>query len=95
VGKSQAHQLSVNMKDVSDWIKIIILLGGLITGYVRLSAKVDDHTTRIGDVQDQLGQMRDENKQRNLHMEKEVGKIEMYICSKDNTHCIPDDPAQQ
>jgi hypothetical protein len=84
-------QLSVNMKDVSDWIKILLLLGGILAGYIRLSDQVADHTGRLEDVQSQIRQMRGENEQRNTDLQRKVGSIQMYICSKDSTHCTPDD----
>ena len=85
-------QISLNFKDVSDWIKIILLLATLITGYVRLSDQVAGHTAQIEQVQVQVVKMRNENRVRNTDMQKKVGAIEMYLCSKDSAHCAPDPP---
>jgi hypothetical protein len=87
---TQHGQISLNMKDVSDWLKILMLLGALITGYVRLSAKVDNHTDQLTEVRTQIDSMRGENRQRNYDLQKKVGAIQMYLCSKDNTHCNAD-----
>ena len=90
----QVGQLSINMKDVSDWAKVIVLLGSLIAGYVHLSDQVADHTNKLSDIQTQVGTMRNENKTRNYDMQRKVGAISMYLCSKDPSHCTPDAPTQ-
>jgi hypothetical protein len=92
VADTESGQISLNFKDVSDWVKVIVLLAGVITGYVRISDQVAAHTAQIANVQDQVVKMRNENRTRNDDMQHKVGAIEMYLCSKDSAHCKLYDP---
>jgi hypothetical protein len=80
-------QISLNMKDLSDWLKIIALLIGLVMAYSKLSYQVAGHTQQIENVTQQIGEMRKENEDRNESLQRKIGAIEFYLCSKDSTHC--------
>jgi hypothetical protein len=85
----------MKLKDVSDWIKILVLLATMVAGYVSLRDQVNEHTNQLEQVKDQIGEMRKENQTRNYDMQRKVGAIQMYLCSKDSTHCTPDNNQSQ
>jgi hypothetical protein len=80
----------LRFKDISDWVKIAVLLAGIIIGYVKLSDQVSGHTGQIQEVNQKLDTMKSDNETRNRRMQQEVGAIKMYLCSKDNQHCSAD-----
>lgn len=86
-GNGKTGQLSLNMKDVSDWLKIIALLAAIIIGYTKLSDQVSGHTDQISQVNQKLDMMKTDNEQRNRDLQRKVGAIEFYLCSKDSRHC--------
>ena len=89
-GNGAGKQISLNMKDISDWVKIIILGIGLVTAYNKLSYQVQGHTQQIENVNQQIGEMRKENETRSKSLQREIGAIEFYLCSRDSTHCGED-----
>lgn len=82
-------------KDVSDWIKIFILLAGMGAGYASLRAQVQGHTEQIEGVKRSIGEMRDENETRSRDLNKKIGAITMYLCSKDSTRCSAENLPEQ
>lgn len=89
-GNGKTGQLSLNAKDISDWLKIILLLAALVTAYVRLSDQVSGHSQQINEVNQKLDLMKSDNEQRNDDLQKKIGGIEFYLCSKDSKHCGTD-----
>ena len=76
----------LQLKDISDWLKIIVIIVGAIVGYIKLSDKVDAHTSQLEQVKFEISRLREESQSRADNENKTIGRIEMYLSSKDKDY---------
>jgi len=83
------EERALRLKDISDWLKIVAVVVTMALGYARISEQVAQHTSQLSDVRSELSKMREENRTRDMDMQYKIGSIQLYLCSKDTSHCDP------
>ena len=78
---------------LNEWLKIIVFLVSLGMFYAKITDQLSAHTSQIGEISNDIKEMRGENKRRNIDVQKKLGSIDMYLCSKDSTHCSANAPS--
>jgi hypothetical protein len=74
------------IKDLSDWLKFILALAAAFMAYQKLSDQVGDHTRQLGTIYRSLEELKTDEAQHNEDEEKVIGKIQLYLSSKDKNY---------